>query len=136
MCAIAVAQLLLVLLFEWSSSRSAPRGLPFAVAGPKPAVDSLVEGIEKAQSGTFTVTKLANDAAARAADTEPKVYGALSTTGATLSTAAAASPAVAQALTQSIPPALEQALPQAAVTLTELARTRPTTPMALRFPQP
>lgn len=122
-CIIAAVQLLLVLLFAWSSSRSAPHDLPFAVAGPKPAVDSLVQGLEHAQPGTFTVTKLADDAAARAAVINRKVYGALSlsTTGATLYTAAAASPAVAQALTQSIPPALKQALPQAAVTITELA---------------
>lgn len=119
-CIIAAVQLLLVLLFAWSSSRSAPHDLPFAVAGPKPAVDSLVQGLEHAQPGTFTVTKLADDAAARAAVTDRKVYGALSLskTGATLYTAAAASPAVAQALTQSIPAALKQALPQAAVTVT------------------
>ncbi len=121
-CIIAAAQLLLVLLFAWSSSRSTPHDLPFAVAGPKPAVDSLVQGLEQTQPGAFTVTKLADDAAARAAVTDRKVYGALSLskTGATLYTAAAASPAVAQALTQSIPPALKQGLPQAVVTVTDL----------------
>ncbi len=92
------------------------------VAGPKPAVGSLVQGLEQAQPGTFTVTNLADDAAAGAAVTDRKVYGALSlsTTGATLYTAAAASPAVAQELTQSTPAALKQTLPQAAITVTEL----------------
>jgi hypothetical protein len=41
-------------------------------------------------------------------------------TSSTVYTAAAASPAVAEALTQSVPVALKQSLPQAAVTVTEL----------------
>lgn len=119
---IAAVQLLLVLLFAWSSSRSVPHDLPFAVTGPKPAVDSLVQALERAQPGTFILTTLADDAAARAAVTDGKVYGALSLsqTGATLYTAAAASPAVAQSLTQSIPAALKQGPPKGAVTLIEL----------------
>lgn len=121
-CIIAAAQILLVLLFAWSSSRSAPHALPFAVAGPEPAAEALVQSFERTQPGAFAVTRLADDAAARNAVTDRKAYGALSLsgTGATLYTASAASPAVAQMLTQSIPPSLKQELPQSALTVTDL----------------
>ncbi|MHB1475071.1 MAG: hypothetical protein ACYCV4_15910, partial [Dermatophilaceae bacterium] len=135
-CVIALVQLLLVLLFAGSSSRSAPHDLPIAVAGPTSAAQALAQGLEHAQPGTFAVTVLADDAAARAAVTDRKVYGAvsLSATGATLYTAAAASPTVADALARAVPTALKQALPQAAVTVTELAPNPPDDPHGVSIP--
>ncbi|MHB8275721.1 MAG: hypothetical protein ACYDC9_13340, partial [Dermatophilaceae bacterium] len=47
-CVIALVQLLLVLLFAGSSSRSAPHDLPIAVAGPTSAAQALAQGLEHA----------------------------------------------------------------------------------------
>jgi hypothetical protein len=135
-CAIAVAQTCLVLLFAWSSSRSAPHSLPIAVAGPPSAAQALAQGVERAQPGTFTVTVLADDVAARRAVTDRTVYGAvsLSATGATLYTAPAASSAVADALSQTVPAALKRALPGATVTVTTLVANPPDDPHGSSIP--
>ena len=135
-CVIAVVQTCLVLLFAWSSSRSAPHSLPIAVAGPPSAAQGLARGLERDQPGTFTVTVLADDGAARRAVTDRTVYGAvsLSATGATLYTAPAASPAVADALSQTVPAALKQALPRATVTVTALVANPPDDPHGVSIP--
>ena len=121
--AIIVAQFLLVLMFAWSSSRAAPRSLPFAVAGPAPAARELARGLERAQPGAFTVTVLSDDAAAPAAVIDRQVYGAvsLSSAGATVYTASEASPSVAQLLTQAVPAAIARVLPHATVAVVDLA---------------
>jgi len=135
-CLIAVVQTCLVLLFAWSSSRSAPHNLPIAVAGPPSAAQGLARGLERAQPGAFTVTVLADDEAARRAVTDRTVYGAVSLSpgGATLYTAPAASPAVADALSQAVPEALKQALPQATVTVTPLVANPPDDPHGASIP--
>jgi len=135
-CVIAAVQTCLVLLFAWSSSRSAPHSLPIAVAGPPSAAQALARGLEGAQPGAFTVTVLADDGAARRAVTDRTVYGAvsLSPSGATLYTAPAASPAVADALSQTVPAALKQALPQGTVTVTPLVANPPDDPHGVSIP--
>ena len=121
--AIVVAQFLLVLMFAWSSSRSAPRDLPLGVSGPPTAATGLARGLERGQPGAFTVTVLADDAAARAAVTDRRVYAAISLTpvGVTVYTASEASPNVAQMLTQAVPAAIAHVLPHATVTVIDLA---------------
>jgi hypothetical protein len=121
--AIVVAQFLLVLMFAWSSSRSAPRDLPIAVSGPPAAARGLAHGLERTQPGAFTVAVLPDNAAARAAVTDRQVYAAicLSGAGAAVYTASEASPNVAQMLAQTVPAAIEHVLPNATVTITDLA---------------
>lgn len=135
-CAITLVQTCLVLLFAWSSSRSAPHDLPIAVAGPPSAAQGLARGLERAQPGSFTVRVLADDGAARRAVTDRTVYGAvsLSATGATLYTAPAASPVVADALGQNVPAALRQALPRATVAVTALVANPPDDPHGVAIP--
>jgi len=121
--AIVVAQFILVLMFAWSSSRSAPRDLPIAVSGPPAAARGLAHGLERTQPGAFTVAVLPDNAAARAAVTDRQVYAAicLSGAGAAVYTASEASPNVAQMLAQTVPAAIEHVLPNATVTITDLA---------------
>ena len=120
--AIVAAQFLLVLMFAWSSSRAAPHDLPIAVSGLPTAAQGLVRDLEGSQPGAFSVTVLPDDAAARDAVTDRQVYAAvaLSDAGATIFTASASSPTVAQMLTQILPAAIGHVLPHAAVTVTDL----------------
>jgi len=120
---IALVQMCLVLLFAWSSSRATPHELPVAVAGPTASVQGLAAGLQQARPGALAITALSDDAAARSAVTERRVYGAvvLGQGGATVYTATAASPAVAQALAELLPAVLQKAVPGAAVTVTDLA---------------
>ncbi len=115
-------QVLLLLVFAWSASRSAPHALPIAAAGPTQQVQALVGGVAAQQPGAFDVTVVADDAAARSAVTSREVYGAivLGQSGVTVYTASAASGAVAQALSQGIPAAVHAADPQVPVTVTDL----------------
>lgn len=120
--AIALLQVLLVMLFAWPASRTAPHELPIALAGPPQQVAGIAASIQAARPGAFDVITVADDAAARDAVTSRDAYGALvlASTGATLYTAPAASTAVANALAQGIPAVVAQANPQAQVTVTPL----------------
>jgi hypothetical protein len=119
---IALVQVLLVLLFAWSSSRAAPHEVPIVVAGPPQAAQGLTQGLARARPGAFAVTVVADDAAARNAVTGRTAYGAvvLGASGSTVYTASAASGTVAQALAEGLPAALKQAVPNAPVTVTDL----------------
>jgi len=121
--AIVVAQLILVLMFAWSSSRAAPHDLPLAVSGPPAAAHALAHALEHAQPGAFSVEVLSDNVAARAAVTDRQVYAAvfLSAAVATVYTASEASPNVAQMLTQAVPAAIAHVLPHATVIVTDLA---------------
>ncbi|MFZ2056311.1 MAG: hypothetical protein WAV54_02735 [Acidimicrobiales bacterium] len=121
--AIVVAQLILVLMFAWSSSRAAPHELPLAVGGPPAAAHAMAHALELSQPGAFSVEVLPDNVAARAAVTGRQVYAAvfLSAAGATVYTASAASPNVAQMLTEALPAAIAHVLPHATVTVTDLA---------------
>ncbi|MPZ93997.1 MAG: hypothetical protein GEU96_03585 [Propionibacteriales bacterium] len=103
--AIAVVSALLALLitaFGWPSSRIEPRDLPIAVAAPAPAVAQIEDGLAQAGAGAFAVTTVADRDAALQAIEDRDVYGAVvvDADGAEVLTASAASPAVAQLLTQ------------------------------------
>ena len=119
---VAVVQFLLILMFAWPISRTAPADLPLALAGPPQQVAGVEASIEAAKPGAFDLITVSDDAAARDAVTSRQAYGALvlGQSGVTLYTAPAASSAVATALTQAIPAVVAKANPQAQVTVTPL----------------
>jgi hypothetical protein len=88
--------------FAWPATRSAPRDVPLAVAGPAPAVQAVEAALAKERPGAFRIHRFADEASARAAIEDRDVYGAIVLTGGppTVLIASAASPAVAQGLTQ------------------------------------
>jgi hypothetical protein len=120
--AIGFAQVLLILVFAWSSSRAAPHDLPVVAAGPQQQVQAVVAGIGGAQPGAFDMTVVPDEQAARSAVTSRGAYGAivLGPHGVSIYTASAASGAVAQSLAQAVPDAVHRANPQAQVTVTDL----------------
>lgn len=102
---VAVAVLLTVLVsaFAWPAVRSAPHGVPLAVAAPAPAAAQLEARLAAALGeDAFDVTVVADRAAAEQAIRDREVYGALvlGPSGGEALVASAASPAVAQVLTQ------------------------------------
>src|SRR5918995_4446524 len=92
---------LAIAAFAWPSARLGPRDLPVGVAGPAPAADAITQRFE-ADKGAFDVHRYDDEAAARAAIEDREVYGAVvaGPGGATVLTASAASPLVAQLLAQ------------------------------------
>jgi hypothetical protein len=101
--AVIVIQFVLVTAYMWSSARLAPRDLPIDVAGPRAAVTSVTRQITRAEPGAFRITST-SPAGARRDITGRRAYGAIILGGKTpqLLTASAASPVVAQLLTQVI----------------------------------
>lgn len=99
---VVVLQGLLLALFAWPIVESAPRDLPVAVAGPAPAAQAIADKLAEERPGAFDVTVVDDAAAADEAIREREVYGALVVTpaGLEIHVASAASPAVAQLLTQ------------------------------------
>jgi hypothetical protein len=91
-----------VTAFAWPASRSAVHDVPVAVAGPAAATAQVERQLEAARPGAFDVTVLPDENAARAAVEDRDVYGAIvvGPQGASVLTASAASPAVAQGLTE------------------------------------
>ena len=136
--AIVAAQFLLVLMFSWSSSRAAPHGVPLAISGPPAAARGFANGLEQAQEGAFTLTVLSDDAAARAAVLDRQVYASvsLSARGATVYTASAASPAVAQIVTQALQPQSCGTSRTPPFRSSTLSRTPSTTPKGPRSQRP
>jgi hypothetical protein len=98
---VPVVVALVLTLFAWPSARLEPRDLPVGVAGaPGPA--AAVEQRLAQQEGAFDVERYPDEAAAREAIEDREVYGAFvaDPAGAKVLTASAASPLVAQLLTQ------------------------------------
>ena len=92
---------LLVVAFAWPATQLAPRSLPIVVAGPAEAGAQVTAALGQAMPGGFAVTSVADEAAARTAIENREAYGAI-VVGATptVLTASAASPVVAQLMTQ------------------------------------
>ena len=87
--------------FAWPATQLAPRSLPVVVAGPAEATAQVTAALDKAVPGGFAVTTVADEAAARAAIERRDAYGAIVLGQApTVLTASAASPVVAQLMTQ------------------------------------
>ncbi|WP_020577813.1 hypothetical protein [Actinopolymorpha alba] len=93
-----------LLMFVWPAARMAPHDLPIGVAGPAQATGVLTERLSAVGSGAFEIHQYADEAAARSAIQDREVYGALvaGPSGMTVLTASAASPLVAQLLTQAV----------------------------------
>jgi hypothetical protein len=91
-----------LLAFGLPAVKAAPHDLPIGVAGPAGATGPLRAGLEQGEPGAFAVTSYADEAALTEAIRDRDVYGgiAVGPDGPTVLTASAASPAVAQALTQ------------------------------------
>jgi hypothetical protein len=99
----AVVLTVLLTAFAWPAVRSAPRDLPVAVAGPETATAALTEALATGQPGALAVRSVPDETAALAAIRDREVYGAVVVApGAPprVLVASAASPVVAQALTQ------------------------------------
>lgn len=92
---------LLVTAFAWPATQLAPRSLPIVVAGPAEATSQVTAALEKAVPGGFAVTPVADEAAARAAIEGRDAYGGVVLgQSPTVLTASAASPVVAQLMSQ------------------------------------
>jgi hypothetical protein len=100
MLLIPVAAALVLTLFAWPQARMEPRDLPVGVAGPTAAAQQVEQKLE-AQDGAFEVHRYAGEAQARDAIADRDIYGAITLTqsGAKVLTATAASPTVAQMIT-------------------------------------
>ncbi|MCK0111736.1 ABC transporter permease [Ornithinimicrobium sp. F0845] len=102
---LGVAALLLVVgsAFSWPAVNSGPHQVPLGVVAPGGAAEQLVPRLAAAAGeDAFDVQPLADRAAAEQAIADREIYGAvvLDPAGGEMLTASAASPAIAQALTQ------------------------------------
>ena len=93
---------LLLVVFVWPAVHTAPNHLPLALVAPHPVAQQLRQRLETASPGAFDLTGYDSQVQARQAIRQREVYGALLVTpnGPHVLTASAASPAVAQLLTQ------------------------------------
>lgn len=96
----ALLQALMLIAFAWPAANIAPRDLPIAVTGPQ--ADMVVTQLAGHSPDAFDIARPADAAAARAAIENREVYGAIVTGDGPprVLIASAASPAVAQQLTQ------------------------------------
>lgn len=131
--AIAIGQLILVLLFAWPTTRSAPHNVDLSLSAPAAIAKPLQAGIEKAMPGAFNFTAVPDDAAAKADVKDRTSYGGLSITelGAEVYTASAASAVVANVISQGLSAALHQAKPALPVKVVDLVPSTPEDPNGL-----
>jgi hypothetical protein len=89
--------------FAWPAARLAPREVPIGVVAPAAAVATIEQRLA-AEGDAVAVHRFADEATARAAIADREVYGAVvvAPDGATVLTASAASPLVAQLLQQAV----------------------------------
>jgi hypothetical protein len=99
---VVAVQALLVGLFAWPAANAQPRDLPVVVAGPAPAAEQFAGRLRAERPGAFDVTAVPDAPAADQALRDREAYAAffLAPDGLALHTASAASPTVAQLLTQ------------------------------------
>lgn len=100
---VAALQVVMVLAFAWPSANLAPRDVPLVVAGPEPAATEVADQIDQEHPGAFSITQVADEAAAREALTGRSAYGAIVVTPKgrpRVLVASAASPLLAQQLGQ------------------------------------
>jgi len=111
-------------LFAWPSARLEPRDLPIGVAGA-PAAAAAVEQRLAQRPGAFDIKRYRDDPAARSAIEDREVYGAFVVTpaGGKVLTASAASPLVAQLLTQAAAETAAEPLPVEDVVASSPRRT-------------
>ncbi|MFC0628971.1 hypothetical protein [Kribbella deserti] len=118
---LTVVLTVLLIAFAWPASRSEPRDLPIALAAPAPVAAQITGALNGAMPGAFEVKTAADRNAAFEAIKDREVYGAIvvGEKGPEVLTASAASPAVAQILSQ-LATKLSQQQPGAAVTVTDV----------------
>ncbi|MFJ9563954.1 ABC transporter permease [Streptomyces fuscichromogenes] len=99
--ALPIVITLAVLAFAWPAGRIAPRDVPVGIVGTGAASQQAVEGLTRAKPGAFDFHLYPDRQAARSAIRNRDVYGAftISGQGITVLKATAASPSVAQLLT-------------------------------------
>jgi hypothetical protein len=97
---VPIAAALVLTLFAWPQARMEPRDLPVGVAGPSATAQTIEQKLE-AQDGAFEVHRYSDEADAREGIADREIYGAVVTTptGPKVLTASAASPTVAQMIT-------------------------------------
>ncbi len=97
-----VIQFVMVTAYTWPAARLAPRHLPVAVAGPAAPAAAAARAISRADPGAFDIIRAASPAGARREITSRRAYGAIIAGGTAprVLVASAASPVVAQLLTQ------------------------------------
>jgi len=110
---VLIAQSLLLFVFAWPATRSAPHKVPLAVAGNPAIVAALSQKLSSEPSQAFIVLPASDRAKATRLVMERKAYGAIviDQKGATLEIATGASPTIASALQSTLAPALSIALP-------------------------
>jgi hypothetical protein len=93
---------LILTAFALPATRSTLRDVPLAVAGPVSAGDRVVATLRQQRPGAFAIVRVADTADAEGAIRDRTVYGAIDLSGTRpqVITASAASPAIAQALSQ------------------------------------
>jgi hypothetical protein len=128
--AVAV-QAIMVTAFTWPAARIAPRDVPIVVAGPAPAVASVAQRLDAERHGAFQVKRRPDEAAARQALAGREAYGAIvvGPDGPRVLVASAASPTVAQLLTQ----VSQQLSGQAAPAPRDVVRADPDDPRGAAF---
>ena len=67
---------LAVLAFAWPAARIAPRGLPVGIVGSGTASERVLAGLNRSDPGGFDVRRYADQASARAAIRDRDIYGA------------------------------------------------------------
>lgn len=99
---VVAVQALLVGVFAWPAANAQPRDLPVVVAGPAPAAEQLANRLRAERPGAFDIATVADATAADQALRDRDAYAAfvVGAGGVALHTASAASPTVAQLLTQ------------------------------------
>ena len=100
--AVTAAITLLLIIFAWPNVRAAPNHLPVGLVAPAPVAQRLRQQLEQARPGGFDLRRYATEEEARQAIRGREVYGAfvITASGPQVLTASAASPLVAQLLTQ------------------------------------
>ncbi|WP_217551833.1 ABC transporter permease [Streptomyces sp. GbtcB6] len=92
---------LAVMAFAWPAGRISPRDVPVGIVGTGPASQHAVEGLTRGKPGAFDFRLYPDQQAARSAIKHRDVYGAFAISGHSITVlkATAASPSVAQLLT-------------------------------------
>lgn len=87
--------------FAWPAANIAPRDVPLGLTGPPPAVAAITAQLEQ-RPGAFAVTSYPDASALEAAIGDREIYGgiAVAPDGAQLLTSSAASPVIAQLLSE------------------------------------
>jgi hypothetical protein len=93
---------LVLVAFVWPATNLAPRDLPVGLAAPDPVAAQIEQGLSRGAEGALEITRVTDRAEAERLIRDREIYGAIvvDASGASVLTASAASPVVAQLLGQ------------------------------------